>query len=88
MCLFCQLWSCWVPIGVGMVTLITKHTLQPVCLEMPPCMPRSIHIDHTHLNTKMCCMCVGGSLLLDLVISGTDWCWYANTDKELHLSSY
>ena len=27
MYLFCQLWSCWVPIGVGVLTLIRKHTL-------------------------------------------------------------
>ena len=31
-------------------------------------------------------MFVGGSPPVDLVISGTDWCWCANTDQELDLS--
>ena len=31
-------------------------------------------------------MLVGGSPLVGLVISGTDWCLHANTNLELHLS--
>ena len=31
-------------------------------------------------------MLVGGSPLVDLVISGNDWCWHANTNLELNLS--
>ena len=31
-------------------------------------------------------MLVGGSPPVDLVISGTDWCWHPNTNLELHLS--
>ena len=63
------------------------HTLQPVCLELLLCMPKSVNIGHIHLNTEICHMCVVGySPLVNLVISGTDWCWCTDTDKELHLS--
>ena len=34
--------------------------LTTCCLEMPLCMPRPVNIDHIHLNTKICCMCVCG----------------------------
>ena len=61
MCLFCQLWSCWVEIGVGALTLIKKHTLQLVCLEIPLYMHRSVNTDHILLNTKnMLHVCLWG----------------------------
>ena len=88
--LFCQLWSCGVLIGVGMLTQIRKCTLQLVCLELILCMPKSIISDHIYLGIykTICCMCVVGGLpLVDIVILGTDCCWHAGTDKELHLSS-
>ena len=32
------------------------------CLKMPLSMLRSVNIDHTHPNIKICCMCVGGGV--------------------------
>ena len=55
----CQLWSCWVPIGVGALTLIRKHTLQLVVWRCHSAYPHLL-IDHTHPITKICCMCLCG----------------------------
>ena len=61
--------------------------LTTCCLDMPLCMPRSVNIDHTHINTKNVCV-GGGSPQVNVVIFNTNWCWYAGTDKESHLSIY
>ena len=66
--------------------LIRKHSLQLVVWKCYSTCP-DLLIDLSHLILKICCMCVcGGSPLVDLVISGTDWCWHANTNLELDLS--
>ena len=72
-----------------MLTLISKCSLHLVCLEFIICMPKSVISDHIYLGIYriMCCMCaVGGSPVVDIVILGTNWCWHASTDKEVHLS--
>ena len=71
--LFCQLWSCLVPIGVGCADTDKEACLTTCSLKMPICMPKSVNIGHMHLNTKICCMCgCGGSPPVNLVISGTE----------------
>ena len=63
-----------------------KEAHLATCLEMPLSMPRSVVIDHTHQILKyVACMFVGGSPPVGLVILGTDWCWYADTNKEAQL---
>ena len=63
--LFCQLWSCRVLIGVDMLTVIKKWTIQLVlvCFDLILCMPKSVISDYIPLSIKvvlkiMCCMCV------------------------------
>ena len=83
----CQLWSCWVQIGVSVLTLIRKHTLQLVVWRCHSACPHLL-VNHTHPNAKnmlhVCLWVVHPPV--DLVISGTDWCWCADNDKEAHLS--
>ena len=74
--------------GVDMLALIRSHTsvlLMALILSMPRC----VMIDHIYLNIKIyCCVFVWSSPPVNIVISGTDWCWHAGTDKELYLSFY
>ena len=59
------------------------------CLEMPLSMPKSVNITiFTQILKYVACVFVGGSPLVDLVISGTNWCWCTDTEKEAHLSFY
>ena len=80
---FCQLWSCWVTIGFGALTLIRKHTLQLVVWRWHSACPHLL-VNHTHPNTKnilhVCLWVVQPPV--GLVISGNDWCWCTDTDKE------
>ena len=72
---------------VGTDQLIRKHSLQLVVWKCYSTCP-DLLIDLSHLNTKnMLHVCSwGGSPLVDLVISGTNWCWHANTNLEFDLS--
>ena len=71
---------------VGTDQLIRKHSLQLVVWKCySTCSDLLINL--SHLILKICCMCVGGgSPLVGLVISGTVWCWHANTNLEFVLS--
>ena len=89
MFLFCQLWSCRVPIGVGVLTLIRKHTLQLVVWKCHSACPDLLILTILTLILKyVTCVFVGGSPPVHSVILGTNWCWCVDTDKEAHLSSY
>ena len=71
---------------VGTNPLIRKHSLQLVVWKCYSTCP-DLLIDLSHLILKLCCMCVcGGSPLVGVDISGTNWCWHANTNLELDLS--
>ena len=73
-CVFCQLWSSLVPIGVGALTLIRKHTLQLVVWKCLSACPDLVMLTmFTHILTYVACVSVGDSPPVDLVISGTDW---------------
>ena len=66
--------------------LIRKHSLQLVVWKCYSTCP-DLLIDLSHLILKyVACVLVGGSPLVDLVISGTNWCWHPNTNLELNLS--
>ena len=68
---------------VGTDQLIRKHSLQLVVWKCySTC--SDLLIDFSHLILKyVACVFVGGSPLVGVDISGTNWCWHANTDKEL-----
>ena len=73
-CVFCQLWSCWVPIGVGLLTLIRKHTLQLVVWKCHPACPGLLIVAIlTQILKYVACVFVGDSPPVDLVIWGTNW---------------
>ena len=77
-------------VGYQLVAMITdKETHLTTCLEMSLCMSKSVNWPYSPKIYKyVACVWVGGSPPVDLVISGTDWCWFTNTDNELHLSFY
>ena len=86
MCLNCAM--CCLPAMAmqGTNLLIRKHSLQLVVWKCYSACP-DLLIDLSHLILKyVACVLVEGSPLVDLDISGTDWCWCVNTDVELDLS--
>ena len=61
--------------------------LTTCCLAMSLSMPTSVSQPCSPKYQKyVACVFVGGSPPVGLVISGTNWCWCADTDKEAHLS--
>ena len=80
LCVLCQLWSCgYQYIDQEAVLTIVVWKCYSTCPDLL--------IDLSYLILKICCMCVcGGSPLVGVDISGTNWCWHANTNLELGLS--
>ena len=85
----CQVWSCWMLISVGVPTLIRKHTLQLVVWKChSACSDLLMLTIFTQILKYVAWFFVDGSPPVGLVISGTNWCWCTDTDKEAHFSFY